>query len=118
MWNLACLERKLKELEQNLNCDEKLEQYGIYKNELNDIYNDISNGIKIRSKCDWYKFGEKSNTFLLNLEANCATQSVVHKVISNEQEITDISKIIISFNFIRISLKKSKVLVRIVSTVF
>ena len=88
--NLARLEGKLKELEQNLNCDENLEQYGIYKNELNDIYNDISNGIKIRSKCDWYEFGEKSNKFFLNLEA---TQSVVRKVISNEQEITDISKI-------------------------
>ena len=44
--NLARLEGKLKELEQNLNCDENFEQYGIYKN---DIYNDISNGIKIRS---------------------------------------------------------------------
>ena len=29
----------------------------------------------------------------MNLEANRATQSVVCKVISNEQEITDISKI-------------------------
>ena len=29
----------------------------------------------------------------MNLEANRATQSVVRKVISNEQEITDISKI-------------------------
>ena len=80
-------------LEQNLNCDENLEQYGIYKNELNDISNDISNGIKIRSKCDWYEFGKKSNNFFVNLEANRATQSVIHKVISNEQEITDISKI-------------------------
>ena len=88
-----CLEGKLKELEQNLNCDENLEQYGIYKNELNDIYNDISNGIKIRSKCDWYEFGEKSKKFFLNLDVNRATQSVVRKVISNEQEITDISKI-------------------------
>ena len=91
--NLACLEEKLKELEQNLNCNESLEQYGIYKNELNNIYNDISNGIKIRSKYDWYEFGEKSNKFFLNLEANRATQSAVRKVISNEQEITYISKI-------------------------
>ena len=91
--NLARLEGKLKELEQNLTCDENLEQHGIYKNELNDIYNDISNGIKIRSKCDWYEFGKKSNKFFLNLEANRAIQSVVCKVISNEQEKTDISKI-------------------------
>ena len=44
--NLARLEGNLKELELNLNCDENLEQYSIYENELNDIYNDISNGIK------------------------------------------------------------------------
>ena len=84
---------KLREFEQNLNCDENVEQCGIYKNELNNIYNDISNGIKIRSKCDWYEFGEKSNKFFLNLEATRATQSVVRKVISNKQEITDIFKI-------------------------
>ena len=77
---------------QNLNCDENLEQYGIYKNKLNDIYNDISNSIKIRTKCNWYDIGEISNKFFLNLEANRATQCVVRKVISNEQEITDISK--------------------------
>ena len=34
--------------------------------EINEIYNEISNGIKIRSKCDWYEFGEKSNKFFLN----------------------------------------------------
>ena len=53
----------------------------------------IFNSIKIRSKCDWYEFGKKSNKFFLNIEANRAAQSVVRKVISNEQEITDISKI-------------------------
>ena len=92
--NLARLEGKWKELEQNSNCDENLEQYGIYKNDSNDIYNDISNGIKIRSKCNWYEFGKNSNKFFLNLEANRATQSVIRKLISNEQEITGISKII------------------------
>ena len=83
--NLARLEGKLKELEQNLNCDENLEQYGIYKNELNEIYNDISNCIKIRSKCDWYEFGEKSNKFFLNLETNCTTQSVVKSFLTNKK---------------------------------
>ena len=85
--------RKLKELEQNLNCDENLEQHGIYKNEPNHIYNDIGNGIKIRSKCDWYEFGKKPDKFFLILETNHATQCVVRKVISKEQEIIDISKI-------------------------
>ena len=76
---------KLREFEQNLNCDENVEQCGIYRNELNNIYNDISNGIKIRSKCDWYEFGEKSNKFFLNLETNCTTQSVVKSFLTNKK---------------------------------
>ena len=76
---IARLEGKLKELEQNLNWDENLEQYGIYKSELNDICNDVSNGIKIRSRYNWYEFCEKSNKFFLNLEENCAEQSIVIK---------------------------------------
>ena len=53
----------------------------------------MSNGIKIRSKCDCYEFGEKSNKFFLNLEANRTTQNVARKVISNEQEIRDTCKL-------------------------
>ena len=47
----------------------------------------------IRSNCDWYEFGEKSNKFFLTLEKRRATQNTVRKVLSNEQEITDLSKI-------------------------
>ena len=50
-------------------------------------------GIKIRRKCDWYEFGEKSKKFSLTLEEHWATQSIVRKVQSNEQEITDLSQI-------------------------
>ena len=53
----------------------------------------MSNGIKIRSKCDCYEFGEKSNKFFLNLEANRTTQNFARKVISNEQEIRDTCKL-------------------------
>ena len=52
----------------------------------------MSNSIKIRSKCDCYEFGEKSNKFFLNLETNRTTQNVARKVISNKQEITDTCK--------------------------
>ena len=57
------------------------------------MYDKISNNIKIRSKCDWYKFGEKSNKLFLTMEKRQATQNIVWKVLSNEQEITDLSKI-------------------------
>ena len=57
---LSCLEVKLKELEQNVSNDEAKEQYNTYRVEMNETYDEISSSIKIRSKCDWYKFGEKS----------------------------------------------------------
>ena len=49
---LSRIEVKLTELEQNLSNDESKEQYNAYRGEINKIYNKISNGIKIRSKCD------------------------------------------------------------------
>ena len=90
---IAELESKLKEFEENLNNVENLEQYKLYKTELSEFYDDISNGIKIRSKCNWYEFGEKSNKFFLNLEKHRATQNVVRKIISKDQEITELPKI-------------------------
>ena len=38
------------------------------KNKLEQVYQEKVNGIKIRSKCNWYEFGEKSSKFFLNLE--------------------------------------------------
>ena len=80
-------------LEQNLSNDEAKEQHNVYRGEINEIYNEISNGVKIRSKCDWYEFGAKSHKFFLTIEKRRATQNTVHKVLSNEQGITDLSKI-------------------------
>ena len=62
-YEIRKFETKLKELEQNLSNDEAEEQYNAYKGEINEIYDEISNRIKIRSKCDWYEFGEKFNKF-------------------------------------------------------
>ena len=90
---LSRLEVKLKELEQNLGNDEAKEQYNAYRRKINEIYDEISNGIKIRRKYDWYEFGEKSSKFFLTLEKRGATQNIVRKVLANEQEITDLSKI-------------------------
>ena len=81
---LSRLEFKLKELEQNLSNDEAEEQYNAYRGEINEIYDKISNAIKIRSKCDWYEFGEKSNKFFSTLEKPQAIQNTVSKVVSNE----------------------------------
>ena len=43
-------------------------KYGSLKNDLELIYDHIAEGVRLRSKCDWYEQGEKSTKFLLNLE--------------------------------------------------
>ena len=63
------------------------------RGKINEIYDEISNSIIIGSKCDWFEFGEKSNKLFLTIEKCRATQNIVCKVLSNEQEITDLSKI-------------------------
>ena len=55
---LLRLEVKLKELEQNLSNDEAKERCNAYRGEINVFFDEISNGKNIRSKCDWYEFGE------------------------------------------------------------
>ena len=57
------IENKLKVLEQNSNLQNDKTEYDICEQELNRIYDEISARIKIRSRCDWYEFGEKSNNF-------------------------------------------------------
>ena len=51
---------KLKNLESNLNSEENRKVYNHYKNDLETIHDYIADGIKIRSKCEWYEHGEKS----------------------------------------------------------
>ena len=65
----------------------------MYRGEVNEIYNKISDSIKIESKCNLCEFGEKSSKFFLTVEKIRATQNLVHIVLSNEQEITDLSEI-------------------------
>ena len=57
------LENQLKILEKNLDEDDNLSKYNNIKNELDAIYNHISEGTHIRSKCNWYEHNEKSTFF-------------------------------------------------------
>ena len=73
------LENKLKLLESNLNCDINSVEYINCKNQLEEIYDDIAEGIKVRSKCQcqWYEEDEKSTKSFLNLQKTKATQGTV-----------------------------------------
>ena len=70
------LENKLKKLENNANCMENLE-YIDCRNKLDKIYEQKINGIRIRSKYNWYEHGEKSSNFFLNLEKIRSTHSTI-----------------------------------------
>ena len=62
------LENQLKILEKSLDEDDNLSKYNAIKNELDAIYDHITEGICVRSKCDWYEHSEKSTKLFLNLE--------------------------------------------------
>ena len=69
------------------------------KQQLGKIYEEKAKVINIRSKCNWQELGEKFTKFVLNLEKH-VTQSQIHSVIINQDEITDqaeINKQIFSF---------------------
>ena len=49
------LETKIKNLEQNIINEDKFNEYKTAKDELENFYDNIATGVKIRSKCDWYQ---------------------------------------------------------------
>ena len=81
------LENKLKKLENNTNYIENLE-YIDCRNKLDKIYEQKINGIRIRSKCDWYEHGEKSSKFFLNLEKTRSTQSTIRNITKDKKNLT------------------------------
>ena len=60
---IVTFENKLQDLEQNLDCifDRNCSDY---KNKLEQIYEEKANDVKIKSKCEWYEFREKSSESL------------------------------------------------------
>ena len=77
------MESELKKLENNLESSDNLRKYESLKNDLELIYDHIAEGVRIRSKCDWYGQGEKSTKFFLNLEKQRGNQSRIQKRIVN-----------------------------------
>ena len=61
------LESKLDSLK-SLNISEESSKYKKVHEDLEKVYDEIATGIRIRSKCNWYELGEKSNKYFLNLE--------------------------------------------------
>ena len=63
------------------------------ENKLEEIYDNIAEGVKVRSKITWYEEGEKSSRFFLNLEKTKAVQDIIKKLEIENKEISDSNKI-------------------------
>ena len=87
------LEKELKKLEKNLNNFQANEHYLECKQKLQNIYIKKVNGIRIRSKCNWYINGENSTNLFLNLEKYRATQGCLRTIIMNKKELSDSQQI-------------------------
>ena len=90
---ITSVDHKIRNLEQNIINEDKFNEYKTAKDELENFYDNIATGVKIRSKCDWYQYGEKSTKHFLNLEKQQAANGIVKKIIKNDIEITDHLKI-------------------------
>ena len=59
------------------------------RDDLEQIFCDQAAGIRIRSKCEWYELGEKSNKYFLNLEKRNAVTSTITKLTDEDKIVTN-----------------------------
>ena len=81
------LENRVKTLEIKLatsSDDEIVEQYNVAKNELESIYDYITEGIILHLKANRYEHGEKSTQYFLNLEKRNKAKSHLRKSFISE----------------------------------
>ena len=82
------MENNLKTLENSPNFVNNTEYIETYE-KLDKIYEEKTNGIRIRSKCNWCEYGEKSSKFFLNLEKSRAVQNQSRNVLIDNIEINN-----------------------------
>ena len=87
------LESRLAEQENIITTNSSEEVITVYNNcksDLEAFYNYITEGIILRSKSNWYEFGEKSSKYFLNLEKRNKAKSHVRTIITeNNSEISE-----------------------------
>ena len=112
------LESKVREFKEQLTIasnDQLINDYNRCKEELESLYDCITDGIILHSRATWYEKGEKSTKYFLNLEIRKKTKSHVRKLInsdgSEETNLKDILANIKSFYselYTRCSVKTEK----------
>ena len=81
------MENKLKTLETSTNFVDNPFRVPKLTKKIDKIYQEKTNGIRIRSKCDWYKHGEKSSKIFLNLEKSCIVQNQIWNILIGNIEV-------------------------------
>ena len=56
---------------------------------LNKIYQEKTNRIRIRRQCDWYEQGEKSSKYFLDLEKSRAVQNQIRNILIDNMEVNN-----------------------------
>ena len=93
------MEEKIKEC--TVKCDEYLSPENvndleILQTEYDRQYEYIAQGAIIRSRVNWYEYGEKSNKYFLNLENYKKKSSCIRKLVVENDECTTDPKQIMS----------------------
>ena len=70
----------------------KKQQYELLKCELDEIYDEIAKDLRVRSRCHYYKEGEKSSKFFINSEKTGGSLWKTRKVITRSHKITELRK--------------------------
>ena len=81
------LENKLQILEKSLSSNKNVEEYHKCKVDLYEIYDNIAEGVKVRSKCQWFEESEKSTKYSLNLEKKQAKRSTIQRLVTDKIDL-------------------------------
>jgi exonuclease III len=87
------LECRVKYLEGNLTDDLNISQYQEAKKDLDEHHNEITKGLVIRSRAQYYEEGEKSNRYFLNLIKRNRNKTCIRKLNIKNEMVTDTSQI-------------------------
>ena len=79
---------KITKLEQDIDSEEKFEEYDKTRSGLEKIHDKIAEGVKIRSKCSRSQYGEKSTKFFYGLAKKNAICGTIKTLINDGKEIT------------------------------
>ena len=79
---------KITKLEQDIDSEEKFDEYEKTKNKLEKIYDNIAESVKIPSKYSWYQYGEKSTKFFYGLEKKNTSRETIKTFLEDSKEIT------------------------------